>query len=95
MRSSRRRRPKGKGKLPSTLKNPPDWPRNMSYRNYRKLLVMWGNTLFEQSQMRAKTGEPWRPLLDQAVEKFKEAGCAQADIDQALKVHRGVRNEAK
>jgi len=60
-----------------------------------QVLVMWGNTLFEQSQMRAKTGEPWRPLLDQAVEKFKEAGCAQADIDQALKVHRGVRNEAK
>ena len=55
---------------------------------------MWGNTLFEQSQMRAKTGEPWRPLLDQAVEKFKEAGCAQADIDQALKVHRGVRADA-
>ena len=55
--------------------------------------VMWGNTLFEQSQMRARLGKEWRPLLDVAVEKFKGAGCAEADIEQALKVHRGVRAE--
>ena len=57
--------------------------------------VMWGNTLFEQSQMRARLGKEWRPLLDVAVEKFKGAGCAEADIEQALKVHRGVRAEKK
>ena len=33
-------------------------------------------------------------ILDEAVVKCKEAGCAQADIDQALKVHRGVRAAA-
>ena len=31
--------------------------------------VMWGNTLFEQSQMRARLGKEWRPLLDVAVEQ--------------------------
>jgi hypothetical protein len=55
--------------------------------------VMWGNTLFEQSQMRARLGKEWRNLLDTAVAKFKGAGCAEADIEQALKVHRGVRAE--
>ena len=60
-----------------------------------QVLVMWGNTLFEHSQMRARLGKEWRSLLDDAVVKFKDAGCAQADIDQALKVHRGVRAEAK
>ena len=56
-----------------------------------QVLVMWGNTLFERSQMLALLNKPWKPILDEAVVKFKEAGCAQADIDQALKVHRGVR----
>ena len=60
-----------------------------------QVLVMWGNTLFEHSQMRARLGKEWRSLLDDAVVKFKDAGCAQADIHQALKVHRGVRAEAK
>ena len=58
-----------------------------------QVLVMWGYTLFEHSQMRARLGSEWRSLLDDAVVKFKDAGCAQADIDQALKVHRGVRQE--
>ena len=58
-----------------------------------QVLVMWGNTLFEHSQMCARLKKPWRPLLDDAITKFKDAGCAQADIDQALKVHRGVRAE--
>ena len=58
-----------------------------------QVLVMWGNTLFEHSQMRARLKKEWKPLLDDAVVKFKDAGCAQADIDQALKVHRGVRAE--
>ena len=58
-----------------------------------QVLVMWGNTLFEHSQMCARLSKEWRPLLDDAIAKFKDAGCAQADIDQALKVHRGVRAE--
>lgn len=58
-----------------------------------QVLVMWGNTLFEHSQMCARLSKAWRPLLDDAIAKFKDAGCAQADIDQALKVHRGVRAE--
>ena len=59
-----------------------------------QVLVMWGNTLFEHSQMRARLSKEWKSILDEAVVKFKEAGCAQADIDQALKVHRGVRADA-
>ena len=59
-----------------------------------QVLVMWGNTLFEHSQMRARLSKQWKNILDEAVVKFKEAGCAQADIDQALKVHRGVRADA-
>ena len=30
---------------------------------------MWGNTLFELPQMRARLGKEWRPLLDDAVVK--------------------------
>lgn len=60
-----------------------------------QVLVMWGNTLFEHSQMCARLKKEWRPLLDTAITKFQDAGCAQSDIDQALKVHRGVRAEKK
>ena len=55
----------------------------------QQILVMWGNTLFEHSQMAAKQSKPFQPLLDEAIAKFNEAGCQKADVDQALKVHRG------
>ena len=49
--------------------------------------VMWGNLLYELSQMRAAVGEEWRPLLDEATGKFRAAGCPEADIRQALSQH--------
>mmetsp|Transcript_5803 Transcript_5803/g.16302 ORF Transcript_5803/g.16302 Transcript_5803/m.16302 type:complete len:613 (-) Transcript_5803:272-2110(-) len=50
-------------------------------------LVMWGNVLYEQSQVRATVGKEWKPLLDEAVRKFNEAGCQKADIRTALLNH--------
>jgi len=50
-------------------------------------LVMWGNVIFEQSQILAATGGDWKPSLDEAIAKFKEAGCNEKDINQALKTH--------
>ena len=49
--------------------------------------VMWGNLLYELSQMRAAVGEEWRPLLDEATGKFRAAGCPEGDIRQALSQH--------
>eukprot|EP01024_Parvocaulis_polyphysoides_P050282 TRINITY_DN48970_c0_g1_i1.p4 TRINITY_DN48970_c0_g1~~TRINITY_DN48970_c0_g1_i1.p4 ORF type:complete len:103 (-),score=24.99 TRINITY_DN48970_c0_g1_i1:225-533(-) len=57
----------------------------MSLRN--QLLVMWGNMLYEQSQLWAAIGREWQPMLDDATAKFKQAGCAIKDIRQALKNH--------
>lgn len=50
-------------------------------------LVLWGNLLYEISQVRAAVGIQWKPLLDDAVAKFREAGCSEADIRQALLNH--------
>lgn len=50
-------------------------------------LVLWGNLLYEISQVRAAVGIQWKPLLDDAVGKFREAGCSEADIRQALLNH--------
>lgn len=50
-------------------------------------LVMWGNVMFEQSQILAVTGGDWKAMLDEAVSKFKEAACAEKDITQALRTH--------
>ena len=52
-----------------------------------QVLVMWGNVAFEHSAARARAGRPaadWQPLLDAAVAKFTEAGCAATDIEAAL-----------
>jgi len=59
-----------------------------------QVLVMLGNTLFEQSQMRARIGKEWKSVLEEAVENFKYAGCNQTDIEAALKVHKGNLMEA-
>ena len=51
---------------------------------------MWGNALYEQSQMRAATGakeEEWRGPLDAATTKFRDAGCPEADVITALRAH--------
>ena len=55
---------------------------------------MLGNTLFEHSQMLARLGKTWRPMLDESLVHFKDAGCVQADIDNAIKMHKGLRMEA-
>jgi len=49
--------------------------------------VMWGNLVYELSQMKAAVGEPWKPLLEEATGKFRMAGCPEADIRGALAGH--------
>eukprot|EP01026_Neomeris_dumetosa_P075524 TRINITY_DN7992_c0_g1_i1.p1 TRINITY_DN7992_c0_g1~~TRINITY_DN7992_c0_g1_i1.p1 ORF type:complete len:638 (-),score=123.75 TRINITY_DN7992_c0_g1_i1:253-2166(-) len=58
---------------------------DMSLHN--QLLVMWGNMLYEQSQLRAAIELDWREKLESATEKFRIAGCAVKDIRQALANH--------
>eukprot|EP00210_Caulerpa_lentillifera_P005134 g4906.t1 len=50
-------------------------------------LVMWGNIIFEQSQILAATEGDWKSSLDEAIGKFREAGCNEKDINQALRTH--------
>jgi hypothetical protein len=53
-----------------------------------QVYVMWGNLLYEHSQARVRSGRAeWQPILDEAVSKFQQAGCNQADIDAALAIH--------
>lgn len=59
-----------------------------------QVLVMWGNVLYEQSQVRAQGGKKWAELLDQAVAKFREAKCSEDDISGALASHAGKKAEA-
>ncbi|KAK9834855.1 hypothetical protein WJX81_004062 [Elliptochloris bilobata] len=55
--------------------------------HWANVTVMWGNLLYEASQMRAAVGREWRPALDEAVAKFRAAGCPEPDIRQALANH--------
>eukprot|EP00955_Chlamydomonas_euryale_P039638 351479-Chlamydomonas_euryale.AAC.13 len=48
---------------------------------------MHGNVLYEWSQVQAAISRDWRPILDSAVEKFREAGAGEAEIRAALKNH--------
>jgi len=50
-------------------------------------LIMWGNVMYEQSQIAAGRNEEWRELLDRAVDKFHEANCSKADVENALRTH--------
>lgn len=50
-------------------------------------LVMWGNVLYEQSQIQGILGKEWKGLFEAAIEKFKEAGCDQNDIKSAIDNH--------
>jgi hypothetical protein len=52
--------------------------------------VMYGNSLYEWSQVLAAVGQEWKGLLDDAVACFKDAGCAEPDIRTALKNHTQV-----
>ena len=49
--------------------------------------VLWGNVLFEHSQLRARQGGQWSVLLDKACVQFRRAGCSQDDIDRACASH--------
>lgn len=50
--------------------------------------MLHGNALYEWSQMLGAVGAAeWRPVLDDAVARFRGAGCAEADIRAALKNH--------
>jgi len=60
-----------------------------------QVTVMLGNTLFEHSQMLARLGKDWNAHLDKALAHFKAAGCAQGDIDGAIKMHYGIRKGTK
>lgn len=59
-----------------------------------QVCVMLGNTLFEHSQLLARVGKEWQPMLDEALKYFHEAGCAETDIENAIKMHKGKRMEA-
>lgn len=50
-------------------------------------LVMWGNVLYEQSQILGALGKEWKVLFESSIEKFKEAGCDQNDINSAIENH--------
>lgn len=52
--------------------------------------VLYGNTLYEWSQVLAAVGQEWRHLLDDAAARFRDAGCAEKDIRSALKNHTQV-----
>mmetsp|Transcript_7816 Transcript_7816/g.14800 ORF Transcript_7816/g.14800 Transcript_7816/m.14800 type:complete len:667 (-) Transcript_7816:369-2369(-) len=58
-----------------------------------QVLVMWGNVLYEQSQVRAQQGKEWEALLDEAVAKFREAKCSEDDINGALLLHAGKKGK--
>ena len=56
-------------------------------------MVMWGNLLYEASQMYAAAGrDDWKVTLDQAVENFRAAGCPENDIRAALGNHTQVEH---
>jgi len=58
---------------------------------WANIMVMWGNALYEASQLFACVNlgneKQWRPLLDSAVSKFRDAGCPEVDIQAALRAH--------
>ena len=55
----------------------------------KQLLVLWGNTLYEQSVTRFKRGDTkaWRADVDAAVTKFRAAQCPEEDVAKALANH--------
>lgn len=62
---------------------PPQDENNM----WAHCLVMWGNLLYEYSQILAAVEADWKPVLDKAVSNFRGAGCPEDDITAALRAH--------
>jgi ribosome recycling factor len=55
---------------------------------YVQTLIIWGNMLYEHSQLLAAAKLPGvKELAKQAEQKFKDAGCAAGDIRNALMNH--------
>ena len=53
-----------------------------------QILVLWGNVLFERSQVRHhREDKKWQEDCDAAVAKFNSAGCSKSDITRALMNH--------
>ena len=53
-----------------------------------QILVLWGNVLFERSQVKHfRDAKDWQADCDAAVAKFQDAGCVRTDIVRALKNH--------
>ena len=53
-----------------------------------QIQVLWGNVLFERSQVRHhRDDKKWQVDTDAAVAKFNEAGCSKDDITKALMNH--------
>lgn len=53
-----------------------------------QILILWGNVLYEQSQVKHSRGvSNWQDDAEAAVDKFNEAGCAKQDIVRALMNH--------
>jgi len=53
-----------------------------------QILILWGNVLYEQSQVKHSRGVGnWKEDVEAAVAKFNEAGCVKGDITQALLNH--------
>ena len=63
-------------------------PPEEEHNPWAHCMVMWGNLLYEASQMYAAGGnQDWKDSLDAAVEKFRAAGCPEPDIQAALRNH--------
>lgn len=63
-------------------------PPEEEHNPWAHCMVMWGNLLYEASQMYAAGGnKEWKDTLDAAVEKFRAAGCPEPDIQAALRNH--------
>ena len=63
-------------------------PPEDEHNPWAHIMVMWGNLLYEASQMYAAGGrEDWKESLDAAVDKFRAAGCPENDIQAALRNH--------
>ena len=53
-----------------------------------QILILWGNVLYEQSQVKHSRGDnKWKVDTEAAVAKFNEAGCSKDDIKRALMNH--------
>ena len=52
-----------------------------------QIQVLWGNVLFERSQVSHHRGDEWMEDDKAAVAKFNEAGCSKDDVTKALMNH--------